>query len=229
MDQIQHISGRSAPEHRVADDTPDSLPDHQWIAVPGATYEGLFDALGLHHRIPCTLATGLAAAEHDSVDVTGPNGTRQTAYRVFVTPELDGWRLIYADSALTPTVWEFGATIERLSAACGQAQFFSQDEHSDSMIWAVAINGVLRRRYWRNETPEWTGEPMEWEEPLDDAPAEEDSPPHATAECDTNAAAWALSIVPEDVDADTTLRGHGWLAVTRPDVGHTAFPGALRV
>ncbi|MGC4950279.1 HEAT repeat domain-containing protein [Streptomyces sp. DT224] len=213
---------------KAARDTPDALPDHQWMAVPGATYEGLFDALGLHHRIPCTLAMGLSASERDSVDITGPDGTRQTAYRVFVTPELDGWRLIYANSALTPRVWDFGDVIERLSAACGQAQFFAQDEHSDSMIWAVAIDGVLRRRYWRNETPEWTGEPMEWEEPMEDDPFEEHAP-GATAECDTNAAAWALSLVPEDIGADTTLRGHGWLAVSRPDVDHFAFPGALPI
>ncbi|MEU2248307.1 hypothetical protein [Streptomyces sp. NPDC019224] len=213
---------------KAAQDTPDSLPDHQWIAVPGATYEGLFDAMGLHDRIPCTLSMGLSAAENDAVDVTDPDGTRHTAYRVFVTPELDGWRLVYANTPLSPTVWNYADVLERLSAACGQAQFFSQDEHSDSMIWAVALDGVLRRRYRRNELPEWEGDPMEWETPLGDDP-EEEYEPNATRECDTNAAAWSLSLVPEEVNADTTLRGHGWLAISRPDVGHTAFSGALRI
>lgn len=217
---------------KAAQDIPEALPDHQWIAVPGATYEGLFEAIGLHDRIPCTLSMGLSAAENDSVDFTDPDGTRHTAYRVFVTPELDGWRLVYANTPLSPAVWKYTDVIERISAACGQAQFFAQDEHSDSMIWAVALDGVLRRRYWRNESPEWVGEPMDWETPLTDDPdydPAEEYAPNATTETDTNGAAWALSLVPEDIDDDTTLRGHGWLAISRAGVGHTAFAGALRI
>ncbi|MFB8089095.1 hypothetical protein [Streptomyces sp. NPDC055992] len=214
---------------KAALDTPEALPDHQWIAVPGATYEGLFEAMGLHDRIPCTLSMGLSAAENDSVDVTDPDGTRHTAYRVFVTPELDGWRLVYANTPLSPAVWKYTDVIERISAACGQAQFFAQDEQSDSMIWAVALDGVLRRRYWRNELPEWEGDPMDWEEPLTDEDHAEEHEPNATTEADTNGAAWALSLVPEDIDEDTTLRGHGWLAISRAGVGHTAFAGALRI
>ncbi|MGW1411081.1 hypothetical protein [Streptomyces sp. NPDC002403] len=64
--------------------------------------------------------------------------------------------------------WDMDELLSRLSAACGQAQFYCQDEHSDSMTWSVALNGVPRRRYWRNEHPEWRGEPMDWEEPLTD-------------------------------------------------------------
>ncbi|MCX4445353.1 HEAT repeat domain-containing protein [Streptomyces sp. NPDC058369] len=220
---------------KTAQDTPDPLPDHWWLAVPGATYEGLFEAMGLHDRIPCTLSMGLSAMGADATEITDPDGTRHTAYRVFVTPELDGWRLIYADTPLRQMTWSPTDLINRLSAACGQAQFFYQDDHSDSMVWAVAVDGVPRRRYWRYSDPEWEGEPMEWETPLSADPdydpeeGEEDDDPNATTETDTTGAASSLSIDPTAVGSRTALRGHGWLAITRPDTGHGAFRGALRI
>ncbi|MFF2328733.1 MULTISPECIES: HEAT repeat domain-containing protein [unclassified Streptomyces] len=216
---------------KTAQDTPESLPDHCWLAVPGATYEGLFEAMGLHDRVPCTISMGLSAAENDTTVVMDPDGTEHTAYRVFVTPELDGWRLVYANTPLGSMVWDVDELLSRLSAVCGQAQFYCQDEHSDSMIWSVALDGVPRRRYWRYETPEWRGEPMDWEEPLTADPdydPDEDQEPNATMECDVNSAAYSLSIEPAEVGSATTLRGHGWLAVTRPGVGHGAFTGVVR-
>ncbi|MFJ4499752.1 HEAT repeat domain-containing protein [Streptomyces sp. NPDC088864] len=234
---------------KTATDTPCSLPDHQWLAVPGATYEGLFEAMGLHHRIPCTLSMGLSAMERDTAEVTAPDGTRRTAYRVFVTPELDGWRLVYADAPFPQSVGEFEDVLRRVSAACGEAQAFSQDEHSDSMLWAVALNGIPRRRYWRHMYPEWEGDLMDWEARLDDDAEDDpddkeddsdddceddlddldDDASLATLECDVAVAARALSLHPVQVGPRTILRGHGWLATTDPETGHTAFAGALRV
>ncbi|MEW1686939.1 HEAT repeat domain-containing protein [Streptomyces sp. NPDC091265] len=212
---------------KTSQDAPVPLPDHQWLAVPGETYQGLFDAMGLHDRIPCTISMGLSAMENDTAEITDPDGTRHAAFRVFVTPELDGWRLVYADTPLGQLAWDVDDLLSRLSAACGQAQFYCQDAHSDSMVWAVAIDGVPRRRYWRYEDPEWEGDPMDWETPL--SPDEDGHEPNATAESDTNEAAGALSLDPNTVASDTTLRGHGWLAITRPGVGHEAFTGALRI
>ncbi|MEL5956615.1 hypothetical protein AADR41_17900 [Streptomyces sp. CLV115] len=212
---------------KTAHDTaPDSLPDHCWLAVPGAAYEGLFEAMGLHDPVPCTISMGLSAMDNDTAAVVDPDGTEHTAYRVFVTPELDGWRLIYADTALGSMFWDMDELLSRLSAACGQAQYYCQDEHSDSMIWSVALNGVPRRRYWRNEIPEWRGEPMDWEEPLTDDP-DYDHAPNATMECDVNSTAYYISVDPDQVEPTTTLRGHGWLALTRPGVGHGAFTGVV--
>ncbi|MEV0747669.1 hypothetical protein OG345_17805 [Streptomyces sp. NBC_01220] len=42
-------------------------------------------------------------------------------------------------------------------------------------------------------------------------------------------AAQSLSVEPTEVGSTTTLRGHGWLAITRPGVGHGAFTGVVRI
>ncbi|MFJ6431826.1 HEAT repeat domain-containing protein [Streptomyces sp. NPDC091416] len=217
---------------KAGHDRLDSLPNHRWLAVSGAQYEHLFDVMGLHDRIPCTIAMGLSAMENDVAVVTDPDGAKRTAYRVFVTPELDGWRLIYADTPLGNMSWDVDDLLDRLSAVCGQAQFFCQDEHSDSMIWSVAIDGVSHRQYWRYGDPEWRGEPMEWEQPLTDDPdydPEGGHDPDASMETEVDFAAHSLSVDPFMVGDRTTMRGHAWLAITSPDVGHDAFAGVTRI
>ncbi|MFJ4619939.1 hypothetical protein [Streptomyces sp. NPDC088812] len=217
---------------KSAQDTPRDLPEHRWLAVPGATYEGLFDAMGLHDRRPCTIAMGLSAMGDDTAVVTAPDGTRRTAYRVFVTPELDGWRLIYADTPLWEMHWDVNALLRRISAACGQAQFFFQDDHSDSMVWILALDGAVRRSYWRYGEPEWQGDPLDWEEPLSEDPdfdPDDDHEPNATLASSVDAAARELSLDPTGVGQHTPLRGHGWLAITEEGVGHGPFTGVLRI
>ncbi|WP_129842061.1 hypothetical protein [Streptomyces sp. RFCAC02] len=217
---------------KLADDIPSSLPDHRWLAVRGAAYEGLFDVMGLHDRRPCTIAMGLSAMGHDIARVPGPDGTERVAYRVFVTPELDGWRLVYADTPLWEMHWDVDDLLRRLSAACGEAQFFFQDTHSDSMVWSVAVDGAVRRSYWRYGDPEWEGEPLDWEEPLSAGPAfdpEDDHDPNATLATDAGYAAIALSLDPTGVCEGMPMSGHGWLAVTEKGVGHGPFTGALHI
>ncbi|MEU5538980.1 HEAT repeat domain-containing protein [Streptomyces sp. NPDC020362] len=217
---------------KTTQDTPESLPEHRWLAVPGATYEGLFEAMGLHDRRPCTVSMGLSAMEDDVAFVAGPDGTKHTVYRVFVTPELDGWRLVYADTPLWEMHWDVDDLLCRISAACGQAQFFFQDDHSDSMIWAVAVDGTMRRSYWRYGEPEWKGEPMDWEAALSEDPdfdPEDSYEPNATQESSVGSASCSLSLDPAGVGSHTSMRGHGWLAVTEDGVGHGPFTGALRI
>ncbi|MGA4800073.1 HEAT repeat domain-containing protein [Streptomyces lavendulocolor] len=211
------------------------LPDHCWLAVPGETYEELFPAMGLHDRRPCTITMGLSAMGDDTATVTGEDGARRTAHRVFVTPELDGWRLVYADSLFHEEAWDHHDLVSRISARCGQAQFFYQDDHSDSMIWTLARGGEVHRGYWRYGEPEWTGEPMAWETPLtegsphDSGGPDHDEDPGASREWAVENAARALSLLPGDAGEETRVRGHGWLAVTRPGIGHGPFTGALRI
>ncbi|MFI6650451.1 HEAT repeat domain-containing protein [Streptomyces sp. NPDC050529] len=213
---------------KTTQDVPESLPEHRWLAVPGATYEGLFTAIGLHDRRPCTISMGLAAMEDDVALVAGSDGKKRPVYRVFVTPELDGWRLVYADTPLGEMHWDFDDLLHRISAACGQAQYFFQDDHSDSMVWALAVDGEVRRRYWRYEEPEWQGEPLAWEEPLGADP-DFDPEPNATQASSVDCAARRLSLDPTGVGEHTAMRGHGWLAVTEEGVGHGPFTGALRI
>ncbi|MFG3257162.1 HEAT repeat domain-containing protein [Streptomyces sp. NPDC048172] len=212
---------------KVADDVPSSLGAHRWLAVPGDAYERLFDIIGLHDRRPCTLAMGRSAMADDMAVVRDAEGKEQVVYRVFVTPELDGWRLVYADTPLGDMDWDIEELLDELSAACGEAQFFYEDGHSGTMVWAVSEDGVPRRAYWRHSDPEWQGEPLAWEEgvdadaeDLDGQPSDEDSVSRAAPE---------LSLDPELVGDRTRMRGHGWLAVTSPDVGHGPFTGILEI
>ncbi|MFD9722535.1 hypothetical protein [Streptomyces sp. NPDC059072] len=74
---------------QIADETP-SAPSPQlsgwWLAVPGASYEGLFGALDLHHRRPITCATGVEASGREiRVPVPGGDGAVETVGHVFVT------------------------------------------------------------------------------------------------------------------------------------------------
>ncbi|MFD0277920.1 hypothetical protein ACFVHB_28985 [Kitasatospora sp. NPDC127111] len=209
---------------------PGPLPDHWWLAVPGETYEAAFEVLGLHDRIPVTVRYGLAAQGHD--DKYAP----EEVYRVFVTPEYAGWRLIYAESPLRESVWWPHEVIERLSAACGRAQVYFQDPLADAMIWAAAEHGAVVRGYWRSGEPEWTGEPLPWEERLtiDDFEDEEEfadtyREPNASEEQGIGTAAARLSVHPAMITAETPVRGHGWLALTAPGAGHGGFGGTPRL
>lgn len=207
-----------------------------WLAVPGASYEGLFEALGLHERRPITVSGGLHAVEgdNDRVRLTGPDGTGRSVGRVFITPELDGWRLVYGPlDLLLGDPWDdmIGA-VERVSAHCGQAQFFFLDEHGGSNIWVVAEEGRVIRRYTAEDDPEWEGDPLPWETlAVDDPdydPEFDDCPPNAGT-FSAQSACGQLSLDPAEVGPDTRVRGHGWLALTEPDAGHGEFPGILRL
>ncbi|MFD8638035.1 hypothetical protein, partial [Streptomyces sp. NPDC059656] len=106
---------------KIADETP-RAPSPQlsgwWPAVPGASYEGLFGARDLHHRRPITCATGVEAAGREiRVPVPGGDGAVQTVGHVFVTLELDGWRLVFGPyDLLIGKGWEdMVETVERVS------------------------------------------------------------------------------------------------------------------
>ncbi|MCX4763623.1 hypothetical protein OG562_22190 [Streptomyces sp. NBC_01275] len=205
-----------------------------WLAVPGASYEGLFEALGLHDRRPITVRAGVEATEGSRalLELTGSDGARRTVGRVFVTPELDGWRLVYGPlRLLLGEPWDpWMESVERLSAHCGQAQFFFVDDHGGSDLWVVAEKGRVIRRYTAEDDPEWVGDPLPWETLATEDryydPEFDDWPANAGTDGAETACAH-LSVDPGEVGADTRIRGHGWLALTEPDVGHGAFPGTL--
>ncbi|MFI8252253.1 hypothetical protein [Streptomyces filamentosus] len=212
---------------------PSAVLSGWWIAVPGATYEGLFDAFDLHDRRPVTCAAGVAAAEGREIDVpAGADGAARTAGRVFVTPELDGWRLLFGPfSLLVPDTWDgMVETVERVSAHCGRAQFFFLDDAGGSDVWMVAEEGRVIRQYACESDPEWEGDPLPWESLAADDPdldpEYDEVPPHAGTAGAREACAH-LSVDPDAVGPDTVVRGHGWLALTAPGVDHGAFPGRL--
>ncbi|WP_406859040.1 hypothetical protein ABZO31_01815 [Streptomyces sp. HUAS MG47] len=223
---------------KIPHETP-SLPSSTlsgwWMAVPGASYEGVFEALGLHDRRPVTVAAGVAASEGREIRVPGPDGKDRTAGRVFVTPELDGWRLILGSFELLVGYdpwYDMIETVERVSLHCGQAQIFFLDDAGGADIWMVAENGRVIRRYAAESDPEWEGDPLPWETlAVDDEdfdPEYDDTPANAGTTGARSACAY-LSVDPDGVGPDTEVRGHGWLAVTDPGAGHGAFPGTLRI
>ncbi|MFD7325754.1 hypothetical protein ACFV9D_32550 [Streptomyces sp. NPDC059875] len=191
-------------------------PRGWWYAVPGETYEGLFDALGLHDRFPVSLDEG---SEVEDLP------WRKGALPTFITPELDGWRLIFGNLVdLVGIDWDdWMGAVERLSATCGVAQMFYEDSAAGADIWVVAEKGRIRRRYAAESSPEWIGEPLPWEElrvkeegfnpEFDDAKPNEGTAGVADA-------CGRLSVDPGEIGAATRMRGHGWLALSEPGVGH---------
>ncbi|MFI6038497.1 HEAT repeat domain-containing protein [Streptomyces sp. NPDC051315] len=69
-----------------------------WYAVPSNDQEAVLDAFDLGVPEPVTLRTGEAAWNHDhhSWDRKHPH---DTCARVFVSPVLDGWTLVFGDSS----------------------------------------------------------------------------------------------------------------------------------
>ncbi|QKV94853.1 hypothetical protein HUT19_26470 [Streptomyces sp. NA02950] len=192
------------------------LPTNWWYAVPGETYEGLFTALDLHDRVPVTFDEGVGVEDLP---------TRSDAVPVFITPELDGWRLVFGhlDTVVTMDWDAMMGAAERLSAACGEAQMFLEDIAGGTDIWVVAEQGRIRRRYAASSDPEWVGEPLPWEERLldtEDFDAGYDEPDSFAGTAGATTACGHLSVDPTLLDADTEVRGHGWLALNAPGVGH---------
>ncbi|MFD7324624.1 hypothetical protein ACFV9D_26590 [Streptomyces sp. NPDC059875] len=213
---------------------PSSTLSGCWMAVPGASYEGVFEALDLHDRQPVTVSAGVRAAESRGIRVPGQDGAGRTVGRAFVTPEVDGWRLVFGPfDLLVGDSWDdMIETVERVSVHCGQAQFFFLDDAGGADVWMVAENGRVIRRYAAESDPEWEGEPLPWEtlavHDPDFDPEYDEAPPNAGTTGARSACGY-LSVDPGEVGPDTEVRGHGWLALTAPGVGHGAFPGTLPI
>ncbi|MFC8537476.1 hypothetical protein ACFUJY_26670 [Streptomyces sp. NPDC057249] len=196
-----------------------AVPDTQlsawWLAVPGATYEGVFEALDLHDPRPVTVQAGAAAAMCEAIPSPSPEDPARGISRAFVTPELDGWRLVFGQfrQLVGYRDWhDMVETVERVSAACGRAQLFFVDDAGGADIWFAAEDGRIVQQY--------AGE--------DDLDEDEEDPDDLTG--GVREVCGELSV---DLDLvgvlDTVVRGHGWLAVTAPDMGHGRFPGLLPV
>lgn len=224
---------RRALERLVRIKLPDDRPlDHhcpfQWIAVPAAAYEGVFEALGLYDRVPATMAMGMSAMLYDTAVITGPDGGETTVHRAFVTPEFAGWRMVFGGPVHRCAEEE---VLARVSEHCGQAHFYVRDAYDDEHGWAIAEQGRVVRSYQTYREPAWTGEPMSWETPQTEDEHGEPGmyEPNASCETSANDVAETLTVDPEQIDEDTPMTGHGWLAVTAPGVGNGPFPGALEI
>ncbi|MFJ7072241.1 hypothetical protein [Streptomyces sp. NPDC098781] len=188
-------------------------PRGWWYAVPANAYEGVFEVLGLHDRFPCTLAEGAGVEDMRH---------RPGAMPVFITPELDGWRLVFGnlDSVVGVDWDDWMGTVERLSSRCGQAQMFFMDDAGGSDVWVVAEQGTIRRRYAAESDPEWIGAPLAWEEPGTEGEDFDGDGLDAEGTAGAAEACGALSVDPAEIGATTEVRAHGWLALSAPGIGH---------
>ncbi|TJZ59096.1 hypothetical protein FCH28_02885 [Streptomyces piniterrae] len=217
---------------KLPDEQPGDLPAELWIAVPGAEVADIVGALGLHDARSATTAMGVSAAVHqeNSLNLRADDGTETTAYRVFITPEFDGWRLVYGDDYLNDN---WAHAVARLSTQCREAHFYAVDEYNGARVWWVSENGQDKRGHRTYGDPEWVGEPLEFERNLmpdesDDECDPEEAEEYAEGVRDPEEVASWISIQPTVVEVLDKV-GHGWLAVTSQEAGHGRFRGALDI
>jgi hypothetical protein len=111
-----------------------------WLAIKSNDPDEVRAALELHDPLPCSWAEGIErAAEH----------------RVFVTPPVDGWVLVFGAGLPEPTddVDEFFRFITTLSRRIGLVLYFSSRRVVGQHAWVKTLNGQIVRAYaWAGET-----------------------------------------------------------------------------
>ncbi|MEV7189409.1 HEAT repeat domain-containing protein [Kitasatospora sp. NPDC093102] len=129
-----------------------------WYAVPTSDQDAVLEAFDLAVPQPVTLRTGAAAWNHDhhNWNRTQPH---ESCARVFVSPALDGWTLVFGDSsqdthrindaddrerALDQTARERCAGLSR---RFGSAQWYGMSCGDDWTAWCIAEEGEVVRHY----------------------------------------------------------------------------------
>ncbi|WP_158717057.1 HEAT repeat domain-containing protein [Streptomyces rimosus] len=224
---------------KLLDEDPEPLPVSTWIAFPAGCLDALADGFGLYDLKPATVAMGLSAVSHKENAIRGIVGQEpgegdghgdDVAYRVFISPEFQGWRLMYGDAFMRE--YTGLEAVEEFSRYCEEAQFFSIDPMENSHVWRVARQGEVTRGYSTYGDPEWIGDPLPFERKFIDAEPDSHIAPADIAQysagvTDAHDAAFQLSFDPLSV-RKSNMRGHGWLATTHPSVPNVRFRGALR-
>ncbi|WP_330461030.1 HEAT repeat domain-containing protein [Streptomyces sp. NBC_00820] len=129
-----------------------------WYAVPGTDQDAVLDAFDLGEAHPVTLRTGAAAWNHDqhAWHRTRPH---EACARVFVSPVLDGWTLVFGDSSQdrhrvedADDREEVLAEVVRqrcaaLSRRFGSAQWYGMSCGDGWTAWCIAEEGEVVRHY----------------------------------------------------------------------------------
>ncbi|GAB2599538.1 hypothetical protein Aab01nite_75960 [Paractinoplanes abujensis] len=187
-------------------------PHGRWLALPTGDQTAVLEALALSSPRPATMRLGRAvagAASHGSVREEWRRAV------VFVSPQLDGWTLVFGHWADDDSEHE---GLRRLSTRFGRAQAYWYDDHTGSSGWTVAENGILVRHY-SDIGDEPIGERLPIERgkltntDLEELPVDR-WPDDDAGICDALAVAAAMSISPSELGPETLVRGNGVLAVT---------------
>ncbi|AOR35657.1 hypothetical protein BFF78_35390 [Streptomyces fodineus] len=129
-----------------------------WYAVPATDQDAVLAAFDLGSPQPVTLRTGAAAWNHDhhSWDRAHPHAA---CSRVFISPALDGWMLVFGDSSQdTHRVEDADDRDEALSLVVrqrctdlsrrfGSAQWYGMSCGDDWTAWCIAEAGEIVRHY----------------------------------------------------------------------------------
>jgi hypothetical protein len=139
-------------------DRPRSLSgcwDH-WLAVRGGDQEGILRVLGLDRMALSTYAMGEVLNDH-----LGHGGAEEGRdYRhVFVSPEINGWTLVYGPSC-DPDLPRVREWVSELSARYGDAQAYYYGSRGDGDSWLVGVSGEIVRWCSSLEPETATGEPL---------------------------------------------------------------------
>ncbi|MEU7260630.1 HEAT repeat domain-containing protein [Streptomyces rimosus] len=129
-----------------------------WYAVPTADQDAVLEAFDLGSPQPVTLRTGAAAWNHDHHhrDRAHPHAR---CSRVFVTPVLDGWTLVFGDASHDTHRLEDADDRDTalpllvrqrctdLSRRFGSAQWYGMSCGDGWTAWCIAEGGEIVRHY----------------------------------------------------------------------------------
>ncbi|MGK5531902.1 HEAT repeat domain-containing protein [Streptomyces sp. URMC 129] len=96
LDEADRAAVRRLISVKARDEIPE--PMHTcgpWFAVPTGDQEAVLDAFGLSDPMPVTMRLGASAWSHDLHAGNGPRARHGTCSRVYVSPVLDGWTLVF--------------------------------------------------------------------------------------------------------------------------------------
>ncbi|WP_433473776.1 HEAT repeat domain-containing protein [Spirillospora sp. CA-142024] len=161
LEALAAIGGPSALEDRdralvrrlirvkLATETPESM--HlcgTWYAVPTGDQPAVMDAFGLSDPETVTMRLGASAWNHDH---HAWSGEHRSCRRVYVTPRLDGWTLVFGepfdshDDELDPAAVQ--GHCRELSRRFGAAHWYGASCGDSWTAWCVAEKGEIARYY----------------------------------------------------------------------------------
>ncbi|WP_059007085.1 HEAT repeat domain-containing protein [Streptomyces specialis] len=155
LDERDRAALRRLISVKARDEIPE--PMHtcgSWFAVPTTDQEAVLDAFGLSGAVPVTMRLGASAWCHDLHAGNGPRARHGTCSRVYVSPALDGWTLVFgtpSGDAHADDGRSRGARVRSRCAALsrrfGAAHWYGMRCGDDWTAWCLGEGGEVVRFY----------------------------------------------------------------------------------
>ncbi|WP_020474960.1 hypothetical protein [Zavarzinella formosa] len=133
----------------MTDNSPIGFYDLSWLAVRGASPQAIIDALELSDPTSATWRQGINATAGDFWDFDARPDSFLS--RVFITPEVGGWRLAVGGWLGGVNRDQPGSDVaeycRRLSREFGETHAFTTQGRMDWYGWCLARNGVVCRHF----------------------------------------------------------------------------------